>query len=338
MRLDFLEPPVGLNAQRADQTQFQDGAFLVLHRLEVPRQRLDILQRRDMGFMHHEAPHPVLSGRDADAFGVKVDNQNLAGVDFAEIVGFMRAGVENPATGTHRGSRMAVTQGEVLVATVPNVSFGVRNLDDGRIIPVRGERIDGAMAHHHPQHPGRGIEPGSRRRDEVVERTFGSPWCTDHLDPRVDFQRLARRIQNMHMRRLAFQPGLAGVYAAGIERIVIGRQEVSRNRNARHDFARPKHGAPVDLVGFEDIPGDNNELTSLFLGDTAKVADPIKARGGPQGLRIRVQELARNAELPVAGVHEAGLHFPALCWGFVRKRRRVNTLLKNSLSFLKALF
>src|SRR5690606_29553690 len=90
--------------------------------------------------------------------------------------------------------------------------------------------------------------------------------------------------------------------------IVIARQQIHRHRDLRHRLARLAHRAPIDLIALENVAGDDDELTPFCARDAPEVAHALEPRRAPARLCIGVEEMARDAELPIAGVEETEGH------------------------------
>ena len=195
-----------------------------------------------------------------------------------------------------------------MVASFLQGLLGSGNPDDSRIVPIGREPIDDAVADHDAKHARRRLQARGRGGHEISQWPLGCPGRADHLDACSDFLRATGSVQNMNVRGAAILPAFAIEYAAGVERVVVGRKEVDREWNAGQDLARLEHRSLIDLIGFEDVAGHDDELAILLHGDSSQIANSLEARLRPAGLRIRIQELAGNTELPVARVHEAGLH------------------------------
>jgi hypothetical protein len=97
-------------------------------------------------------------------------------------------------------------------------------------------------------------------------------------------------------------------YAARIQRVMVRREKIDGDRDAGHCLACFENCSSVDLVRLKDVAGYNNELALFLLRNAAQISNTFISRLCPARLRIIVQKLPGNTELPVTRVHESGLH------------------------------
>ena len=86
---------------------------------------------------------------------------------------------------------------------------------------------------------------------------------------------------------------------------MVARQQVHRNADGAHGFERLADVTRRELVVFEDIARNDDELGTR--GQRPDAGDDVAAGGRIPWLGLAVQEVTGHAELPVGSVHESHL-------------------------------
>jgi len=89
---------------------------------------------------------------------------------------------------------------------------------------------------------------------------------------------------------------------------VIRRKQENGDPDSGHCLAGFYNCPAVNLIGFENVASDNDELTFLPHRDLPEIPDRIKAGRSPARLGIGIEEAPGYAELPVARMKKADAH------------------------------
>src|SRR3972149_9438578 len=90
-----------------------------------------------------------------------------------------------------------------------------------------------------------------------------------------------------------------------VERIMVTGEQVNGPRDRAQGLKGAQDRPTVDLIRLEHVAADNNELASLLDNNSADSSDGIEPCLCEPRLRFLTQEVARHAQLPVAGVDES---------------------------------
>ena len=175
---------------------------------------------------------------------------------------------------------------------------------------VRDQDVDGTVPDNDAGHPV-GRQVVDHLGDQVGGRGLRVPGCRDQLQTWTHLVN-AGAVKDDDVVGALGGEQCAGVDRRGIQRIVIAGKQVDRHPEPPHHLQRSPDFVGGELVVFEHIAGDDDELGVMLLGHRTQRGDRGAPRCGIAGLGIGAQEVSGHAELPVSGVQKAHvrLSFP----------------------------
>ena len=259
-----------------------------------------------------EAPGAGAAPLDAAAVAVEFDDENVPGVEFAEVGGLGRARV--PDARRDLGRRVAVAEGEEVDPPVGQRRLGLPPGDDGGVRLVGGEPLDDPVRHAEAMAAREGLQALQGLRHEVAARVLGHPRHADDLETGTHGHGSVR-LQDVDVPRPPVAELRGAVDAGGVECVVVPGEHVDGAGDLLERIEGAADRQPVDLVRLEPVAGHEDQFAALLGGDAGQCADRVDARLHVPRERLVAQEVTAHAELPVGGVQEADFAHGSLISG-----------------------
>ena len=217
--------------QRADEAQFDDRSFLIFKIFKPAAKRLDIFLCVEVYLLTlDEFPFSDIHLFCAYSLLVDCGDQGKAGFHFVVVRWFGSAGVPHTATVADLGKRVSISQSQVMNPVLRNRVLSCMQGNKRRIIGVWRKFIHRPVGNTNTQRIDSGFKFSGRQSNQILQRTFRSPGRPDNLNTLIDTNG-SRVLNHMNVRWFPFQEGGAAKYGCGVERIMITRKQVYRNRN-----------------------------------------------------------------------------------------------------------
>ena len=236
---------------------------------------------------------------------VDVDDQDMAGVGFdvVEVGDLRRAGVPHPSAAADLGARMLVTQRHVMQCTACQRVVERGEPDQRGFVAIGVEHVDATVGEEDASRGPR-FEADEDLGDQVGGGRLGTPWRGDDLEPRSHLVH-AGAVEHHDVVRALGGEQRAGVHRRRVQRVVIARQQVHRNVDGTHGFQGLADDLRGELIVFEHVTGDHDELGAHLDRQRAESGHRVAAGGRIPRLGVAGKEVPGHAQLPVGGVQES---------------------------------
>ena len=215
---------------------------------------------------------------------------------------------------------MPVTERDELGAILTEQSLQMVGVDGGQRLPVGVEDAHGSVAGDDADvtlgHLGEVIR---RCGDEIPLGMFGEPGGSDDVDPGDDGERIAAA-QDVHVGGHLRGEGLRVVDRCRVQGIVIAGQQHDRDRERVEDFEGAGDDGSIELVRFEHVSADEDELRVRLGGERTDAGHGVEAGTVESRARLFAEVVRGHAQLPVPRGDESHLlllvSFPSYGRGF----------------------
>ena len=85
------------------------------------------------------------------------------------------------------------------------------------------------------------------------------------------------------------------VYRRRVKRVVVTREQEHRHFDITQGFKRAPEQAPVEMIGFEYVATDDNEIAGLFGCKSPDLSHGVEPCRAEAGLRLLSQEVPCQA-------------------------------------------
>ena len=133
------------------------------------------------------------------------------------------------------------------------------------------------------------------------------PRCPDNLQAVGDRDGI-RILNDMNMIRFPLDKDARTVDGGRVQRIMVSRQEIYRNRYLLEGFHRARNRLPVDLVRLKCIAAHQHKPAVLFRGDSPQRSNGVEPRLAVSLLGAFRKKVSRHPQLPVACMQETKGH------------------------------
>jgi len=140
--------------------------------------------------------------------------------------------------------------------------------------------------------------------DEVGGRRLGPPWGGDDLEP-GPYLMDPGVVEHGDVVGAFGGEQRAGVYRRRVERVVVAGEQVHGNPDGAHGFQGLPDHLRGELIVFEDVAGDDDELGAHLGRERAQPRHRVAAGGRIPRLGVAGEEVPGHAQLPVGGVQES---------------------------------